>query len=69
MLTPYTDMSPDYDTFVSSWMQYFRQYGIAAGLAQTIPGDDYYIPMNLLYAIAAQLPFPFYVTALCNIVY
>jgi Gpi18-like mannosyltransferase len=63
MLTPYTDMSPDYDTFVSSWMQYFRQYGIAAGLAQTIPGDDYYIPMNLLYAIAAQLPFPFYVTA------
>jgi Gpi18-like mannosyltransferase len=62
ILTPYTELSPDYDTYISTWMQEYRLRGIVAGIANTIPGDDYYIPINLLYAVAAQIPVPFYVS-------
>jgi Gpi18-like mannosyltransferase len=62
LLIPCTDMSPDYTGYITGWMDAYRQQGIIAGLADSIPGDDYYIPMNLVYAVLAQIPLPYYVT-------
>lgn len=54
MLAPYTDISPDYDTYYKVWVETYREVGIWKGLSMTI--GDYYVPFNILYAICSLLP-------------
>lgn len=54
MLAPYTDISPDYDTYYKMWVETYREVGIWKGLSMTI--GDYYVPFNILYAICSLLP-------------
>lgn len=57
--TPITDCSADYDTYYKTWTQTYKEIGIMKGLSQTI--GDYYVPLNLVYALAALTPWEPYV--------
>ena len=57
-LTPMA-FSGDYIGCIDPWIQQYRQIGAKAGLAIQI--DDYYIPYNVILAIASNLSWPSYV--------
>ncbi len=49
-----TDLSPDYEFYYKSWVEFYREKGIIKGLSSA-PGD-YYVPFNLIYAFCSLLP-------------
>ncbi|MBR4668353.1 MAG: hypothetical protein IKO76_06315 [Butyrivibrio sp.] len=53
-LAPNTELSPDYDFFYKSWVQFYRDNGGLKGL-EWAPGD-YYVPFNVIYALCSYLP-------------
>ncbi len=54
MLASETTLSPDYDFYYKSWVDFYRENGIIKGLSSA-PGD-YYVPFNLIYAFCSLLP-------------
>ncbi len=49
-----TDLSPDYNTYYLEWVKRYKGYGIIKGLGAKI--GDYYVPYNVMYAIASLFP-------------
>lgn len=53
-LAPNTVLSPDYETYYRTWVQFYRENGGFRGL-EFAPGD-YYVPFNVIYALCSYLP-------------
>ena len=51
---PETSLSPDYNSYYKEWVEYYRTNGIVKGLGNAI--GDYYVPLNLMYALCSLLP-------------
>lgn len=57
--TPNIELSKDYYACLDPWVQQYRELGFIKGLGTTI--GNYYVPYNIILAIAAMLPMPSYV--------
>ena len=60
-------ISRDYVYALVSWVEHYKEWGFVGGLAQGV--GAYYIPYNIILAIAAHLPWePWVLIAFCSIV-
>jgi Gpi18-like mannosyltransferase len=60
-LAPELALSPDYDVYIKGWSETYRELGFVQGMGQVI--GDYYVPLNIMYAIIGLSPWEPWVLA------